>query len=209
MPAIIDLTTGAAPTGLAGLRARLGGKGFQYLTDTETDTLLNESYLEICDLEDWPFLQATASGTAPLTITDLRRVLSVQNPGTFQPLTLTSRDDLVQRGLDIALTGSPCEYWLDGLTIVATWPVGGTISVRYVKTPAELSVTSPTPLIPDRFHDIIVTLAAVKAYGNDSDLADAQNAASDYERRLEQMRGALLTQSADVTFVRQTHREGF
>lgn len=201
MPAIIDLTSGAVPAGLTGLRTRLRNKGFQYLTDTECDTLLNEAYLEICDLADWPFLHATTSGPAPLTITDLGRVLSVQDTGSLRPLRFTTREQIVGCGRNPALAGTPCEYWLDGLTVVATWPVGGTVSVRYVKMPDPLSSTNLTPVIPSRFHDLIVTLAAVKAYGDDSDLADAQNAVGEYTRRIEQMGTALLDQSADTTYV--------
>lgn len=198
MTIIIDLSTGTFTPDLAELRTQLRERGFDFLTDPECDRLLNASYQEICDLEDWPFLADTATGAAPLTISDLRTVTSVWEPSLRRRLDLTSHDDLTRRGLDVSTAGSPCEYWIDGLDTVRTWPVGGNLSVRYIKTPDALVNPDDEPVIPARFRDVIVTGAARVAATDQSAGVDADALGKEYDRRLDVMRQVLLDQSADT-----------
>lgn len=202
MSIIIDLASGTTTPDLAELRTRLKARGFDFLTDPELDRHLNDAYQEICDLEDWPFLTATATGAAPLSITDLRTVTSVWETTDRKRLPLTTYDELVWRGLDLTTTGTPCEYWIDGLTTVKTYPLGGTLSVRYIKTTDALVNTDDEPVIPARFRDVIVTGAARIAAMDESAGVDADALGREYDRRLDVMRQALLDQSRDLSFIR-------
>lgn len=202
MTIIIDLVTGSSLANLGQLRTQLRERGFNFLEDAECDRLLNDAYLEICDLDDWPFLQATATGPASLTIADLRTVTSVYDTTGRRHLDVTSYDELIQQCVDVTQAGTPCVYWIDGLTVVKTWPVGGTLSVRYLKTPTAMVDPAEQPVIPARFRDIIVTGAARKAAMDQSAAADLDALTQEYQRRLEVMRAALIDQSRDTQFLR-------
>lgn len=203
MTLLIDLPSASSTPSLAQLRTQLRARGFDYLTDDPAvDQLLNEAYQEICDLEDWPFLQVTLAGAAPLTIADLGTVTSVYSTGQRTPLPLTTYDELIRCQMDIAQTGSPSRYWVDGETIIRAWPVGGTLSVRYIKNPALLVNDSDEPIIPARFRDVIVTGAARIAAMDESAGQDQAALDAEYTRRLQIMRDKLLTQSRDTVYVR-------
>ena len=80
-------------------------RGFDYLNDsgageTRAKQWINQSYQEICGLDDWPFLEATASGGSPLTIADLRTILSLTDTTTNTNLGFIDR-----RTLNEGITG--------------------------------------------------------------------------------------------------------
>jgi hypothetical protein len=62
---------------LSDLDAELRDRGFDYLSESRRHYLINRAYFEMCEEQDWPFLEATTSSTAPITITDLRTIESV------------------------------------------------------------------------------------------------------------------------------------
>lgn len=203
MTLLIDLPSASSTPNLAQLRTQLRAKGFDFLDqDPEVDRLLNVAYQEICDLEDWPFLQATAAGAAPLTVTDLGTITSVFDTVQRRNLELVTYDDLVRAQVDITQTGSPSHYWIDNTTIVKAWPVGGTLSVRYIKDPALLVNDADEPVIPARFRDIIVTGAARVAAMDESAGQDQTALDAEYVRRLQIMRDKLLDQSRDTVYIR-------
>lgn len=174
-------------------------RGFEDLNDgsagvTDVKRWLNNTYQEICDTERWPFLRATATGAAPLTITDLGTVESVADTGQ-NSISLAWRDrrDLAGAYSDLTTTGSPRWFYIDN-GVVRTWPVGGTLSVVYYKVPAELSANGDTPLIPTRFHWAIVTGAVKKAHMSRSNYEAAGAEQAEYDRVLDLMRQSLLDQ---------------
>lgn len=123
----------------------------------------------------WPWLEATTSGTAPLTISDLRQVLYV----------VDTTNDCVLPGLDVRSTvgvdpelgsGVPSSWWLDGLTSLKVHPTNTSVSlsVRYLKFSSELSTGTDTPLIPVREHPVWIDFAVVEAYKDSDNFAAAQ-----------------------------------
>lgn len=209
MAVIVNLTDSVLTTTLADLRVQLQRRGLDFLDaqggNDEKDRLLNNAYLEICDLEDWPFLKTTMSGPAPLTIHDLRTVTSVYDTGTGRPLALTTPEDLAIRYLDVNKPGAPTHYWLDGLTTVRVWPVAASaLTVRYVRVPDLLAAGSDEPVIPPRFRDLIVLRAAANALRDESAGQDQQAAELEFQSRLEEMRRVLLDQSRDLEYIRVT-----
>src|SRR3954465_13450910 len=124
----------------ATLKTEFYARGFDYLNDSGAGTAragrwVNQAYLELCELGGWPFLDATATGAAPLTIADLRTVESVVDTATNTILAHVDRRTATEWDPTLPATGPPCIYWIAGGTTITTYPTGGTLSVRYWKVP--------------------------------------------------------------------------
>lgn len=185
----------------ATLQTELSDRGFSYLSAARLGQYINVAYHELCDLEEWPFLEATASGAAPLTITDLRTVMSAWNSGANGNLTARDRRGLVDDYRDLTTTGTPRFFYVEDGTILRTYPVGGTLTVRYIKVPADLTGTD-TPLVPSRFHYVIVDIAARRAYVDSDAFDKAQGVQAEIDRMVGVMRDSLLLQQTqDDLFV--------
>lgn len=178
------------------LKTELSDRGFSYLTDTRLGQYINWARAELDDLDAWPYRIATATGAAPLTVTDLGWVQGVQDTGTKLQLLPIDRESLADRYDDLTITGTPQFYYAtDG--VVNTYPVGGTISVRYNKVPVDLSAAGDSPLAPVRFHRLIVDLAVRMAYRDSDNHEAAEQLQAQVERDLMLMRMALLVNNTD------------
>lgn len=183
------------------LVTELKARGFDYLSTSRCTNYLNDAMsLDICEGEDWPFLHATAEGTAPLTVSDLRSVESVTNATQGSKLSPIDPRELTD-SYDTSLTtaGSPTFYYLDSEGVISVYPVNSTdtISVRYWKAPEALSGTA-SPVIPSRWHSLIVDFAVARAYADSDDYELAQNAKESADGRLAQMRQSLLGWNNDL-----------
>lgn len=194
MAIILDLDSSSVGTDLSGLRARLVDRGFDDLDEGQLDYLLNTAYQEICDLEDWPFCEANTSGAPPLTVSTLRKIRTVRDTVQGIWLVRTDRSDVVEAGLDPNTAGAPVWYFIDSGTEIRTYPLGGTLSVRYYEAPAAMALAADTPIVPERFRDIIVLGAARLGMMDESASGDLGAFSQEYERRLDVMREALLYQ---------------
>lgn len=148
----------------------------------ELRELVNESYLEVCDLEDWPFLHRRTTFT---TVAE-QEEYSIANLG----LDVTDRIDLVYAGADnrrrlqplreaervdqfagfSTAPATPLAYTLehtnDGSSDVRSFvlfppPVEAediTIVSRVV--PSELTGDSDEPIFDDQFHPVVAYMAA-------------------------------------------------
>ena len=156
------------------LKTELAARGFDYLSDTRQGYFINRSYQEMAGSADYPWLESTASGTAPLAITDLRTVESVRNSSQSYRLWPLDRRNIMEFDDDLTTTGTPSYYYLTTGSTVAVYPTNttDTIAVRYWKVPTALSSASDTPGFPTRFHDLIVDGAQGYAYLIDSDNAE-------------------------------------
>lgn len=198
MALVISLASSTADTTLAGLRALLRSRwGFKDASDNECDSLLNQAYLELCEREEWPFLEADATGAAPLTIDDLRKVNTVRETTSGCWLERSSRQRIVTLSLDPSTEGQPDVYYIDAGNVIRTFPVGGELAVRYWKVPDELASSADVPLVPARFRDIIVTGAARIGLMADSASEDVQFVTQEYERRISVMAQSLLVQDSE------------
>ena len=179
------------------MRTEGQARGFSHLSSARVDAMLNSAYQELAALENWPILIATASGAAPLTIADLRTVLSVFDTaqGT-RKIEYADERDLRDAYGDISVTGSPHHYYVDA-GVIRTYPVGGTLSVRYVKTPAALALDADEPVFPDQWHEIVVLGAVRRAYQDSDDFQAAEAVRQEWAFQLEIMRGVLLDTSDD------------
>jgi hypothetical protein len=165
------------------LQTEVYARGFDYLNDggagvTRVKRWINDAMHQVDDLEPWLYLQASTTGTAPLTISDLGRIESVVDVANLNPLTFVDRRDVTDYYGNIAQTSSvPSMYFVTGGTVVATYPVSTvTLTVRYSKVAADLSANGDTPAMPDRFRMAIVEYAAAQAYRDVSDWDGASQA---------------------------------
>lgn len=189
-------------------RSDFFARGFQFLNDAgaglvRTKSLYNSAYLELCEEEKWPFLLTSASGAAPLTVADMREVESVRDTGQLsvklwhRPATDIEED----YGL-LTTVGSPLWYYIEN-SIIRTYPVGGTLSVRYYKVPAELVNDADEPLVPNRFRRYIVEGMIRQAAMEDNPQL-AQAAEAERQIGLNLMRRSLLFQAGPPQFSRNT-----
>lgn len=163
---------------LTALRAELVARGFDYLSQTRQDRFLNDALHAIDDLEPWSYLQATTTGTSPLTIADLGRVFTVADTTNGVSLGYLSRPQVVDGFGSTTLTSArPYWYYLTGGTTVVAFPVSSvSLTVNYFKVGPDLSSGSDVPLMPDRFRYAIVEYATAAALRDVSNYAEAQAA---------------------------------
>src|SRR4051812_43221527 len=155
-----------AITTLATAEAELQARGYNRFSTTRLDAWLNEAKNRFEDYQfDWPWLKTTTTGTAPVTISDLRRVLSVVDSSSTLPVDQVDENAIIEFASgSLTLAGSPSGWFLSSDTVLTTFPVGrGSLSVRYIKFSPELSAGSDTPLIPARYRMTWVDLAEVEA----------------------------------------------
>ena len=182
------------------LVAEFRARGFDYLPTSRCENYVNDAYvLDICESADWPWLEATTEAVSPLEIADLsavRYVVDVTQERKLKPLKKDRITD--DYGVNLALSGDPAFYYLEGGDTVKTYPVSATDSVlvAYWKTAPRLT-GSETPIFPERFHSLIVDGAVARAY-EDSDDYELANAAKDrFNARLQSMQDALTSLQHD------------
>lgn len=172
-------------------------RGFDHVPPVRIKRWLNDSYQEINEAADWPFLNKDASGVAPLAVTDLRRLLTVFSSTDSLPLKVVERAFIVATyGSVTAPTTTPMFAFYDPASSpsVRIFPAAAakTISIRYISIPADLSAITDTPTFPARYHDLIVEGASARAY-SDMDRYDLASGTSDrFRQGLEYMKAALL-----------------
>jgi hypothetical protein len=197
---------------LAALRTELKARGFDFLSDTRCNSFLNEAYHSVCEWNGtpWPFLETTTTGTAPLTISDLREIVYVTNTSLNEVLEPEDIRNLNDWNPGLTLTGTPVRYYLDGTTTLKVWPAStsASLSVRYLKVPTDLSSDSDSPVIPARFHPLVVDMAEVLAYQDASDFQEAEAKRQLLEIKLGRMRDTLnVRQDDEPSFIQVTRND--
>jgi len=186
---------------LATARAELESRGYARFTDARLEIWLNTAKNRFEDYGfDWPWLKSTATGAAPLTVSDLRRVRSVTDTTNGHTLSAVGAEDIIDFHDDLlTTTGTPVWWYLSSETVVSVYPVQtASLSVRYVKFSPELTGTD-TPLIPARYHQAWVDLAEVDVlrYGvKDRDSANSMEV--EVFRRIEEIAGVYAMQGMPV-----------
>lgn len=186
------------------LQEEVWNSGFSDLQDggtqeTRVKRWLNTAYGEIADYAAWPFLEATKEGKAPLTIEDIGHVLSVVDSTNENQLFPVDRRELISADPKLAETGSAVRWYVETETSLKVWPAdtSSTFIVRYLKVPVELKEATDKPIIPTRFHELIVRGALIRAYENRDGYEAGREQRADWERGMRQMVGALLAVNYD------------
>lgn len=178
----------------AELVAELKARGFDYLGDTRAGLYINQARAELDSMYLWPYREKSASGTAPLTISDLGVIEAVTMTDSNSVLAPKDFQALIEYG-DLSTTGSPHSYyvaWPAGSPVISVYPTSAdTIDVQYYKVTTDLSGVQ-SPAAPAEYHGLIVDIAQRDAY-YDKDNPDAAEAMQrKIDRRLAQMVDALL-----------------
>jgi hypothetical protein len=179
---------------LGQIRSEVQARGFDYLLTARCNTLINIAVNEICSYMPWPFMETSVGPSAsPLTITDLGWILSVVDSLQDTRLSPADRRYVLNQDADLTDTGTPQVYWTEGNT-VTVWPGSATdtITVRYVKTPVDLSSDSDVPLIPTGFHDLIVHGTVLQAQLDNDMLQSYQMTRQVWQTRIDQMVQAIM-----------------
>lgn len=157
---------------------------------TRNGRWINVAYRRIGNAYDWPFTEAVATGATgagSLQLTDFRKAQYVGDlaqtsgvtPG-FPLARITPAELAEEYGIsNLAAAGTPSFWWLDtsvgpALPNIRTYPLGGTVYVRYQKRLDELA-GSQAPVFDEEYHSLIVDRAMVEVYRD----ADEQGLAKD------------------------------
>lgn len=184
----------------AGLQTEVFARGFDYLNDaaglTRVKRWINDAAHEVDSLEKWDYTYATAAGVMPLTIADLRLIEDVALTTSLAPLPGQSRNMLeAVYGILTTNTASTPLYWYKSApTIVTAYPLNTSLSLtaRYWKFAPDLVNNIDTPLMPDRFRQVIVEVACAKGFRDSNDVNAANDCLAETGRLLDKMRAELL-----------------
>jgi hypothetical protein len=174
------------------LKNELEARGFDYLSDLRLGYFVNAGRHELDMMEQWPYRLATASGAAPLTVTDLGTIEEVRDTdNAAATLEWIERRSVGANSTDLTQTGTPSWFYLDN-GVIRTYPVGGTLEVRYYLRPPDLSGSTDLPLAPSQYHLLIVDIAARWAYKDSDNFQAAQALTPEIDRQVQAMRLDLL-----------------
>jgi len=183
----------------AELKTELAARGFDYLSDTRQGYFINRAYQEMCAENDWPFLEDSTTGTAPLTIADMRTVESVVNSTQSYRLSPLDPRNIMEEDDDLTTTGTPVYYYLSATTTLKVYPANtaDTLSVRYYHVPPDLSDDADTPEVPAAWRHLIVDGAAAYAYFDSDNPEMGREMLSLWAEGKARMADALLVQQHD------------
>lgn len=154
----------AATETLATVRTEFLARGFDELDPTTRgNRAVNDAYAWLCKKALWPFLEATATGAAPLTVADIGVLMSVTDTANGNnPLHWKDRRTLVEMYGDLTTTGVPMWFYIEGGNVVKTYPVGGTLAVRYHRNPSKLVADADVLLVPDGWVQLVIDRACYR-----------------------------------------------
>lgn len=187
-------------------------RGFDYLNQdaagrTRAKRYLVEAYLEdICADSPWDFLRTSASGVAPLTISDLDTVISVRDTSNQLQLTFADEGWLEDTYGDLTTTGQPEWVYWTGETTLDCYPANtaNTIQVRYFEVPDEPSADSDTFVVPSRWQGLIIDAAVIRAYIDSDNFEAAALLQARFDRRMERMRDAEMVRDPHPRLIQST-----
>ena len=206
-----DLTvtaSGAVPvTGASGvgmtfteLLTEFYARGFNYLEDggageTRAKRFINQSYQEICGMDDWPFLQTSIQGPAPLYISDLGYVENVTDTVTKRSIGFIDQRTLTERYPDLTYAGAPNYAYITGGDTINTYPSNtNPLLVRYIRLIPDLVEGTDQPVVPAKYQYAIIDLACGRAYMDSDNPEMAQIVRRDADALVQQMREQFMVQ---------------
>lgn len=188
-----------------GLYTEVIARGFDSLNDgstglTRVKRWVNDANHRIENMEPWWFLQASTTGTSPITVSDLGRIRTVLDGTNDNVLQPASAEFLLNSYGDLSTTGTAGFFYMVGGAITAFPVTTNTLTVSYLKSSADLSANGDVPLIPDRYRPAIVEYAVATGLRDEGNWADAREAQAVGDEIVAQMReqNVLLTGGAFV-----------
>lgn len=158
---------------------------------------IQQAIREICDFKPWPFLYATKEGAAPLAIADLGHVIGVVDVDRRNSLDPATLNELLEANPRLDAVGGAEVWYIDDGTKIKVYPSSSsTFKVHYRKVPVELE-DEEVPIVPEDYHELIVTRVMVKVYKATDNFAAAAEVIKDYERERNGMVHALMKPNYD------------
>jgi hypothetical protein len=180
----------------AALKTELAARGFDGLSATRLGYYINDARQQLDNSHLWPYREASVTGTAPLSVSDLGTIEAVTNESAHYPLTPATYQVLLDSFGDIGIAGMPEFFyvaWNNGTPEVATYATNGnTIGVQYWRRTPDLVADGDTPLAPADYHQIIVNLAVQRAYLDSDNIGAAQGLDAWVQARMADMVQSLL-----------------
>ena len=194
------------------LREELLSHGFRYLEQegTRGNTFVQMAVEELIQEHEWPFRLALTVFTPLVPIDGLGKVQQVLIPETGKPLEPVREDWLRDQYNDLGVTGTPRYYYLYNQRQLSVYPytaddmwvrhfsllgwIDSTDNQTPLRTP---NLDADYPVVPHEFRDLIVLLARTYAKEDAGNMEEAMALRERYVERLEDMRGALMTQQVD------------
>lgn len=192
-------STGVGLT-FAQLLTEFYARGFDYLNDggagtTRAKRFINQSYMEILEMDDWPFLQTSVSVQTPAIISDLGTIESVVNTTADRGVEFIDRRSLVEFSPSMNETGTPSWAYITNGTTLNTYPLSSDfMTVRYLRLAGELADDDDQPEIPSRYQYAIIDYACARAYMDSDNPEMAAIARRDGDALVQMMRERLLYQ---------------
>lgn len=172
----------------------VSARGFEFIANDEEGEArikrwINQAYREIIDYRAWGFLEGEKEGKAPLTIADLKHVLSVVNVSNGERLTFATRAGLERWNPGLTEVGTATQWFLDGEDELRVFPsdADSTIQVRYLLKPPDLKEDGDEPIFDADYHDLIVDAAVVRAYKNTDNFEAAGFVRQEFDRGMRNM----------------------
>lgn len=187
---------------IAQVRDHGWGEGVNGITDQRISGWINQAYMQLVNDAPGPWLQTssavsysagTAQGSLPANCTTVKTVrLDNQKLGR---LSFEDYLDLVNDQGD----GQPAHYalWGGSLYLVPTPDSALQVQVFHWREPEPLSGNSDVPLIPQRFHHLIVLGAVVRGFRELDDTEQEALYAKQYADEVERASAALAREDAD------------
>ncbi|MGH2761382.1 MAG: hypothetical protein ACRDLD_02180 [Thermoleophilaceae bacterium] len=182
---------------LAEMRSEVQARGFDHKASGRIDLWLNRAYQRVTDRDPWPFLEATQVGPSPLSISDLRAVLTVVDTSAERQLFWQDRRTLAEADPLLTQTGDPWAWFMDAGALTAYPTSAHDLSVRYLKVAVELGADD-VPLFDARYHYMLVDGAVALAYRDSDNFEAAEANELEFERRLREMADDLLVVHYDT-----------
>ncbi len=180
------------------LKTAFAAKG--YVVDTTAEGALRAGYRRVLSERRWPFLLETATLSTAFgqrevsltSVTDLGSVDAVvlDDGSGDQHLDFVDAQQERRLNAEDSTPDLPLFWTLHGLASLRLWPVPDkayTLSVDYVKDPADPANDAAVLVVPHRFIDIIVWAATAELAYRQRDWSAAQNAVALYERQMATM----------------------
>lgn len=166
--------------------------GYDYVDSARIGKFVDRAYRMLCSRRNWPFLEAEVTGTAPLELSELGKVLSVKNTTAEEQPRGVSRRWLVANYPNLTETGRPIFWYLENKTL-KLYPVDSEaqLEVRVKKRPTALA-DSDEPLVPDEWQYIIVDMAVIPCLKDDDEREEARALRADVEQSILEMSSDLL-----------------
>jgi hypothetical protein len=192
MPIIDSPADGAD---VAELRAEVTARGYA-LSPARVLRCLNTAHRILCSHELWPFLEDTASGSAPLEIEDLRTIRCVRETASGLYLSYEPFSNDVRALLETP--GAASRYTVTGgYTVEVVYAGAHEISVDYYRRPGELVEETDQVFVPQEFTDVLVDAACREAAKDAREWGEVAALAVEVNAGLDRMTDVLMTPSIE------------